>query len=191
MQLRIMTAGLCVLLAATAVQADHQQETRIKIEIDDDGSGAQTFVFDSQDAGFDLQSMLVGESRSITDRNGTTADVRRTERGFELDLNGKTIDLPGMSDESEVGVLIDSDDVDVTKDIKKVKVIQSGAANGITIISGPEINAAARQRIAEALVAAGHDGEIMYIDDESYDGARQAGSKRTVRIIRKEVDATN
>ena len=200
MRHKLFIGSLCALFAAAVVQADHEQKTKIEVAISDDGSSEQRFVFDSQDAGFDLQSMLVGESRSITDRNGTTADVRRTEDGFELDLNGKTIDLPvvqeyeGLHDEHDIDVLVDVDEVDDVKVIKgarKVKVIKSGTADGITIISGPEITAATRQRITEALEAAGLDGDVMYIDDESHDGVQQAGSKRKVRIIRKEVDVTN
>ncbi|MBT8066425.1 MAG: hypothetical protein KJO09_04245 [Gammaproteobacteria bacterium] len=195
MRHKLFIGSLCALLAAAVVHAE--QKTKIEVAISDDDSGEQRFIFDSQDAGFDLQSMLVGESRSITDRNGTTADVRRTEDGFELDLNGKSIDLPvlqehdGVHGEHEVDVLIDVDDVEVTKGTRKIKVIKSGTADGITIISGPEITAATRQRIAEALEAEGLDGEVMYIDDESYDGVQQAGSERKVRIIRKEVDVTN
>ena len=197
MRHKLFIGGLCALLAAADVQAEHEQKTKIEVAISDDASGEQSFVFDSQDAGFDLQSMLVGESRSITDRDGTTADVRRTEDGFELDLNGKTIDLPGLHEyegshgEHEVDVLVDVDDAEASKGARKIKVIKSGTADGITIISGPEIAAATRQQIAEALAAAGHEGEVMYIDDASYDGAQQAGSKRKVRIIRKEVDVTN
>ena len=197
MRHKLFIGSLAALLAATIVQADHEQKTKIEVAISDDASGEQTFIFDSQDAGFDLQSMQVGEIRSITDRNGTTADVRRTEDGFELDLNGKTIDLPviqeydGLHGEHDVNVLVDVDHVDGVKGARKVKVIKSGTADGITIISGPEISAATRQRITEALEAEGLDGEVMYIDDASHDGVQQAGSKRKVRIIRKEVDVTN
>jgi hypothetical protein len=197
---KLFIGGLCALFAAAVVQADHKQETKIKVEINDDGSGEQTFVFDSQDAGFDLQSMQVGETRSVTDRNGTTANIRRTEDGFELDLNGKTLELPdmqtheGMHREHDVQVLIDSDDVDIAKGaekVKKIKVMRSGAANGVTIISGSEIDTATRERIAEVLKDSGHKGEIMYIDDESLAGEHQAGARREVRVIRKEVDVTN
>ena len=197
MRLRILTGGLFALLAAAVVQADHKQETKIKIEINDDGSGEQTFVFDSQDAGFDLHSMLVGESRSITDRNGATADVRRTEDGFELDLNGKTIELPGLREydglhgEHEVEVLVDTDDAMTEKRVKKVKIVKSGGPDGVTIISGSTIDAATRKQIEETLGAGGHEGEVLYIDDESHDVMQQAGGKHEVRIIRKEVDVTN
>jgi hypothetical protein len=200
MRHKLFIGGLCALFAAAIVQADHKQETKIKVEISDDGSGDQTFVFDSEDAGFDLQSMQVGESRSVTDRNGTTADVRRTEGGFELDLNGKTLELPdiqthdGMHGEHDVEVLVDIDDADNAKGakkVKKIKVMKSGAADGVTIISGGEIDTATRERIAEALQDSGHKGEIMYIDDESLAGEHQAGARREVRVIKKEVDVTN
>ena len=141
-------------------QAGEQQRTRIEIAIDDDAASEQSFVFDSQDAGFDLQSMLVGESRSVTDRSGSTADIRRTEDGFEIDVNGKTIDLPdmhghdGAQGEHEIELMMDDTDADRVA-IKKVRMIKSDSANGVTIISGSEIGPETRERIAEALKEAG------------------------------------
>jgi hypothetical protein len=197
MRIRSFIAGLCAVLLAATVQADHEQKTKIKIAISDDGAEEQTFVFDSQDAGFDLQSLQVGEVRSITDRNGTTANVRRTDDGFELDLNGKTIELPvlhehdGMHGEHKVEVHVDSDDTMKDKRVKKVKIVKSGGPDGVTVISGSAIDDATRARIEEALGAAGHEGEVLYIDDDSHGGMQQAGGKREVRIIKKEVDVTN
>jgi len=197
MRIKSFIAGLCAVLVAATVQADHEQKTKIKIAISDDGAEQQTFVFDSQDAGFDLQSLQVGEVRSITDRDGTTADVRRTEDGFELDLNGKTIELPGLHEhdgmhgEHDVEVLVDTDEAMTGKRVKKVKIVKSGGPDGVTIISGSTIDAATRARIEEALGTAGHEGEVLYIDDESHDGMQQADGKREVRIIRKKVDVTN
>ena len=189
-----ITAGLCALLMTVQASAGEQQQTRIEIAIDDDADGQQSFVFDSEDAGFDLSSMLVGESRSVTDRAGNTADLHRTADGFQLAFDGKTIELPGltgdhaMHGEHQVEVLADGDDVDV---VKEIRMIRSGSADGVTIISGSEIDAETRERIAEVLKGAGHDGEIAYIDSAFHDGEHQAGSKRKVRVIRREVDVTN
>ena len=190
---RSIAAGLCALLVVNA-SAGEQQKTRIEIAIDDDSNEQTSFVFDSEDAGFDLQSMLVGESRSITDRSGNTADLRRTEDGFQLDIGGKTIELPGLAGdhavhgEHAVKVLADGSDVDV---VKEIRMIKSGSADGVTIVSGSEIDAATRERIAEVLKDAGHSGEIVYIDGAFHDGEHQASGKHEVRIIKKEVDETN
>ena len=197
MNIKSIAAGVLALLAATA-QAGEDQKTRIEIALDDDTSGKQSFVFDSQDAGFDLQSMVVGESRSITDRSGNTADLRRTESGFEIDIGGKTIELPnvaaheGRHGEHAVELLVDGSDVVVAKDVKQVRVMKSHGTDGVTIISGKAIDAATRQRIAEVLSASGNPGEITFIDgSDLHDGEHQAGTRQEVRIIKKEVDVTN
>lgn len=193
MKFRSIAAVICALLVLDA-NAGEQHKTRIEIAVDDDASGQQSFVFDSEDAGFDLQSMLVGESRSITDRAGNTADLRRTEDGFQLDIGGNTVDLPdltgdhAMHGEHEVKVLADGGDVNVTKEIRMIK---SDSTDGVTIISGGEIDAATRERIADVLEDAGHGSEIVYIDGAFHDGEHQASGKREVRIVKKEVDVTN
>ena len=197
MNYRKSVAAVCGLLLAAAVQAGEQQHTRIEIAIDDDAASEQSFVFDRQDAGFNLQSMLLGESRSVTDRSGSTADIRRTEDGFEIDVNGRTIDLPdmhghdGAQGEHEIELMMDDTDAD-TVAIKKVRMIKSDSANGVTIISGSEIGPETRERIAEALRSAGQDGEVVYLDgSELHNDDHQAHGSREVRIIRKEVDVTN
>jgi len=77
--------------------------------------------------------------------------------------------------------------------IKDVKVIRSDNADGVTVISGSEIDPATRERITDALEASGQDGEIRYIDGSEFDvdADSQAHGRREVRIISKEVDVTN
>ena len=57
-------------------------------------------MFDSDDAGFDLQSMAVGETRAVTDASGNVANISRTEEGFEIEVAGETIVLgdPDLGD---------------------------------------------------------------------------------------------
>lgn len=203
MKFSLVSATACILLVAAASQAGEERKSRIEIAIDDDTTGEQLFVFDSEDTGFDLQSMVVGESRNITDRFGNTADLRRTEKGFELDLDGKTIEIPtfdvedmhelgGIHDEHEVKMLIGGSDKVVVTDIDEVRVLKSDSADGITIISGSEIDTATRERIEEALSASGRDGKVTYIDgSDLHDGEHQANRTSKVRIIKKRVDVTN
>jgi len=203
MNFSLVSAVACTLLVAAASQAGEGRKSRIEIAIDDDTTGEQSFVFDSEDAGFDLQSMLVDESRNITDRFGNTADLRRMETGFELDLNGKTIEIPtfevgdmpgldGIHDEHEVRMLIGDSDKVVVTDIDAVRVLKSDSIDGITIISGSEVDAATRERIEEALSASGRDAKVTYIDgSDLHDDEHQANRTSKVRIIKKRVDVTN
>ncbi|MBT8103807.1 MAG: hypothetical protein KJO95_12610 [Gammaproteobacteria bacterium] len=185
------------LIGAAAIAAE-EQRTRIKIAVDDDAAGQQTFQFDSQDAGFDLQSMAVGESRTVTDTSGSVADVRRTEDGFELDFKGETIKLDdlqghdGRHVEHDVDMHFDGGDSDGVK-VKKIKMIKTDGAEGVTVISGTEIDAETRKRIQDVLTSAGQDGEVHFIDgsDMNVEGHTQAHGKREIRIIEKEMDVTN
>ena len=186
-------------MGAAAV-AGEEYRTRIEIAVEDDASGQQAFHFDSQDAGFDLHSMAVGATRTVTDRSGTTADIRRTADGFEFDVNGRIIDLkdlhePGVHGEHEVEMHVDDGDHDVSvvKDVRKVKMIKTDNSDGVTVISGKEIDEATRERIREALRSAGQNDEVLFIDGREFDAdiEAQTHGNHEVRVIRKEIDVTN
>lgn len=194
-------------LIASAAIAGEEQRTRIEIDVDSDAAGHQTFKFDSKDAGFNLQDMAVGETRVLTDESGSTAQVIRTEDGFELDINGEKIDISDlhamngphsghkmMMHVNADGHAADIDtDVVIDKDVRKVKIVRSGDTEDVTIISGSAIDEATRQRIREALESSGQSGEVVFIDSSEFDvdGETQAHGKREVRIIKKKVDVTN
>ena len=82
MNLRAVAVLFWTCLIGTAAIAGEERRTRIEIAVDDDASGQQSFLFDSQAAGFDLEGMVVGETRTLTDEFGQTADLRRTDDGF-------------------------------------------------------------------------------------------------------------
>jgi hypothetical protein len=204
MNSRALVVFFWACLIGTAAVAGEERQTRIEIAVDDDASGEQSFVFDSQDAGFDLHSLAVGESRTLTDKSGNIADVRRTADGFEFDVNGKTInvdDMPavdgrhGEHGTHEIEMRGEDTDLTVTKakGVKKVKIIKTGDAEGVTVISGREIDAATRERIQEVLKSAGQDGEIQFIDGSELnaDGGAEMHGRHEVRIIKKEIDVTD
>ena len=185
-------------LMATSAIAGEEHRTRIKIEVDDDASGQQSFSFDSLDAGFDLDSMAVGETRTLTDRAGNMADVRRTDNGFEFDINGETIELDdfrtadGLRGEHDINIHVDQSGADPIA-VKKVKMIRTDDSDGVTIISSGQIDAATRERVREALESGGQKGDVLFIDGSELDvhSGSQAHRKHEVRIIKKEVDVTN
>lgn len=201
MNLRTITVFFWACLVGTAAVAGDEQRTRIEIAVEDDTSGQQTFHFDSQEAGFDLHSMAIGETRTVTDRSGKTADIRRTADGFAFDVNGETIDLEelhkinGMHGEHEIEMHIDDADSDVTvvKDVRKIKMIKTDTSDGITVISGRDIDEATRERIREALRATGHDDEVLFVDSREFEADIdiQTHGSHKVRVIRKEIDVTN
>lgn len=198
MKFKTFSVLLLASLLATAAIAGEEHRTRIEILVDDDASDHQTFLFDSQDAGFDLHSMAVGETRSLTDASGNVADVRRTDDGFEFDINGKTIDLKDLHEIDgvhDIEMHIDDIDTDVVavKGVRKVKLIKIDDDNSVTVISSGEIDTATRDRIREVLESSSQDGDVLFIDGSKFDvdGDAQVHGNHEVRIIRKRVDVTN
>jgi len=201
MNFRALVVFFWVCLIGTAAVAGEERQMHIEIAVDDDASGEQTFIFDSQEAGFDLHSLAVGESRTLTGRSGNTVDVRRTDDGFEFDVNGKTIKVDGMPDvddmhgRHEIEMFVDDSNssVDDVRKIKKIKMIKTDHATGVTVISDQEIDAATRERIQEVLKSAGQKGDVLFIDGSEFDGdgGAEIHGRHEVRIIKKEVDVTN
>lgn len=183
-------------LLATAAVAGEEHRTHIEIAVEDDGSGERSFFFDSDDAGFDLQSLAVGETRAVTDASGNVANVSRTEAGFEVEVAGETISLGDLGTEDDFAMHMhdDAHAVDVDTDVviegsKQIRIVRKGdAADNVTVISGDAIDAATRQRIRDALASAGMDTEVEFIDSTEFD---TNGARKEVRIIRKELDVTN
>jgi hypothetical protein len=117
-------------VVSLAALASEQRRMHVEIEIDDDGGAAQAFSFNSDQAGFDLQQMQVGESQTITDASGNAALVTRTEAGFQFDVDGKTIDIPDHKSAHGLIVIDEVEDVDtdvrVMKEVRKIKIMESG-----------------------------------------------------------------
>ena len=182
-------------LLATAAVDGEEHRTHIKIAVDDDGSGQQSFMFDSDDAGFDLQSLAVGETRAVTDASGNVANVSRTEAGFEVEVAGEIISLGDLGAEQDFAMHLhdDAHAVDVDTDVvidgaRQIRIVKTGNVDNVTIISGGAIDEATRQRIREALASAGEDNEVEFIDSTEINSN---GARKEVHIIRKEIDVTN
>lgn len=179
-------------LLATAAVAGEEQRTTIKIEIDEEDKGHRSFKFDSEDAGFNLHDMAVGETRELTGESGNTAQVTRTEDGFVLDVDGEKIDLSDLHDADEARVVhmkINGDHKKMKKH-KKVRMIRTDDDDAVTIISGRAIDEETRERIREVLESAGQDGEVVFIDSSELQ-AGGAHGRHEVRVIKKDVDVTN
>ena len=200
MKLKTPMLFFWVVLIAGAAIAGEERQTRIEIVVEDDTTGGQSFLFDSEDAGFDLHSLAVGETRTLTDRHGSSADIRRTDDGFQFDVNGKTIDLMSPPHDEKHGshmleLLVDNADSDVVviKDARNVEVIESDTADSVTVISSGEIDSATRERIREALQASGMNNEVRFIDSSelSVDANSKLHGDHGVRIIKRETTVTN
>lgn len=169
---------------AGAVYAGEMEHREVVIAVAaDDADGEFKFKFNSDDTGFDLDDLQVGESRSITGESGETALITREEDGFSIDVNGKTIKMPHFEGDHGSRVWISGDtaeDVDV-----HVFKSHEGPTDGTVIISGTTIDEATRALIQSTLESAGHGGEVTFIDRES-----RHGGERHVKIIKKHIEKT-
>jgi len=161
-----------VLFAATAYAGDKEHQ-KIRIEmVSDDGETHLTL--DTDDLGFKLRDMQLGENRSVVDKEGRTVLITRLEDGYSFDVDGKTIDMPlfGAHDEHHKNV-----DVRLMHDDMRHKAMMDG--EGVVIISGKEIDAATQEVIRSALTAAGHK-EVHFADGH-------AGGPHQVRVVKEVV----
>lgn len=190
MTLRTFTVFLWVCLIGTAAIASEEQRIHIKIAVDGDGQDHQVIEFDGLDADIDLQSLAVGESKTLTDTGGKEVTVTRTENGVEFDVDGEKIEIDhlpgGMHGEHDIDIEIDGREIH-----KEVRVIKTDSSDGVTIISGHEIDAEARAKIEEILKNAGENGDVMFIDGSELHDDMQAHENREVLIIKKETNVTN
>jgi len=191
---------LWAFLIGTAAIAGEEHRTHIKIAVDGEGKDHQVIEFDGQDADIDLESLAVGESKTLTDKSGKEVTVSRTKKGLVFGVDGETIeidhmlgDLHDVDDVHDIDIEIDGHDMDkvVVKKHKNVRVIKTDSSDGVTIISSNEIDADTRARIEEVIREADADGEVTFIDGSELGDDMQAHETREVRIIKTEQDVTN
>ena len=111
-----------------------QEEHRVKIEVfaDDDSGNASHVRIDSEDLGFSLHDMQVGENQAIVDDEGRTILVTREADGFRFDVDGKTVSVPMLYGEHDDMTIVHGDhseDIDVEVDtvsegVHKVRVVK-------------------------------------------------------------------
>jgi len=190
----LVVSFFAFMLGAAAL-AGEEYRTQIEVAIDDDQSGEQHFRFDSQDAGFNLHDMQVGESRTITSESGQTAFVLRTEDGFEFEVDGRKIDMGDFGDvhgftmgHGDTLVNVD-ENIHMAHKIKVVKIDGDDADNGVTVITGNSLDETTQQQIRDVLSSSGHTGEVTFIDANNAHGDH--ASMERVHIIKQEVDVTN
>ncbi len=120
-----------LMLSAAAMASEKQRHIQIRVDVQDShDSEIQSFRFDSDVAGFDLEALQLGESRAYVDEDGNNLFVVRTEDGFDFDINGRKISLP---DFTRGDMIIMSDDAEMHSEkhvIRKVKIIKMDSDDG-------------------------------------------------------------
>jgi hypothetical protein len=146
MNIRQITAIAAITLLACGALAGQEHHTKMEIKVvSDDGDGETRLVLDSDELGFSLHDMQVGENQSIVDREGRPVLITRTAEGFEFEVDGKTIQMPNIEDGHAM------------RKHPGGPTHAMATRDDVMIISGKEIDEATKQIIREALAAAGHD----------------------------------
>ena len=176
---------LATILFATAAYSGEKEHHKVEIKvIADDGDGETYLALDSDDLGFNLHDMEVGENRSIVDKEGRSILVTRGEESFSFDIDGKTIEIPAF--EGHGGGDVWASKVDHVEDIN-VHVMHDGMApnvmiddEAVMIFSGKAIDEATQQIIRTALESAGHENVHFAGGDD--------GGPHGVHVVKKVVE---
>ena len=102
MKAKNMISLVAASVLASAALAGEEMQTKMKmVVVDGDADGEVRLELDSDELGFDLHDMQVGENQSIVDSQGRNVLVTREEDGFSFDIDGKKIRLPAFDGEHE------------------------------------------------------------------------------------------
>lgn len=173
----LTTVFMLVLLAVAGTVCAGEERHELKIVLSGDRDGDEVRVeLDSDDLGFELDELQVGESRSVIDSQGRPVLITRTEDGFAFDVEGRTIEMPAMPAHGGAH--------DVEHDVVIQRESEAQQAPGdIMVLSGTPIDAATQEAIRSLLETAGHAGPVRFIDHPA-----PSGAERRVRIVEKRVE---
>ncbi len=151
-----------LMLSAATLASEQHRQIKVLIEAGEGHDGEmQLFRFDSDEAGFDLDVLQLGESRAYVDAEGNNLYVVRTEDGFDFDLNGRKISLPDFSKHGDITMMHAGDETHVVRSVQKIKLISGDDIDGLDL-----------------------DIELNF-DDMDIHGDHE------IHVIKKEVDVTN
>ena len=177
--------ALLVGLAGSAMAGD---EAKMNMAIDmlgENGVNGKHFKFNSDDLGFDLDEMQVGESRSIVDESGQSILVTRGEEGFSLNIDGETIELPHLRGGDHGGMhwIPNGEDSDINVHVMRdIDVTRTSAMSGTMILSPKPIDGATQQAIKSLLESAGYGSEVNFVDHEGAEN-RNVMIKKVKRVV--------
>lgn len=188
----IALAGFLTIAGVSLAGEDEVVEYKIAIA-HNEGDGEMMVSLDSSDMGFNMHDMQEGETRSIVDESGRNILITRTADGFDLNVDGKTVELPDISGGEHGMVWVDGEhhesvDVQVLHEGSMMTSATAdfiGGPGGITILSGGAIDNATQEGIRSLLMSAGHSSEVVFIDRESaHSGAHG------MKVITKNIEVT-
>lgn len=194
--LKLVALGLTLIFSAAAL-ADVEEEHEMNIVVQGmSGDDSTSLHWVSDDSGFDMQNMQVGETHSIIDESGRSVLITRQEDGFEFNIDGKKMVVPDMG-EHGWALTGGSDfttnvDVEIIADHQMMSAHEAGSvaimsggpheASGVTIISHEPLDESVKESIKSVLLSAGRDDGVTFIDGSGDSDGHQ------VRIIKKQIE---
>ena len=185
---KLLLAFTSASLVSLAI-AGEEMTTRIAIKMaDHEMYGITSLVLDSDEIGFNLHDMQEGENRSVVDESGRTILITREADGYSLNVDGKTIKMPLFDGGHHGAVWIGEGDMDRNVEMHVMHdsstAVASPMMDGVMILSGKPVDEATQRAITSMLEAAGHGGDVRFVDRES------SGGIHGMKIIEKRVGVT-
>ena len=187
-----ITVFSVVLASGLAIADDVEVKKEIKVVVAGDGDAVEWV---SSGTDLDLDSLAVGETRTIENESGEPITVTRTAEGLSFDINGEAITIPdidangphmafvghgGDHENIDIRVIRKDGDGDMQFVGHDAVAIQSHHPEGITIISGNALDDSVKESIRSVLISAGLDDEVRFIDSSHH-------GEHRVRVIEKKV----
>ena len=175
MNIRNGIYGVLLIGLAGSAMADGEANMNMAIEVvGDDATTGKHFMIKSDDLGFELEDLQIGESRSIVDESGQNILVTRVEEGFSFNIDGETIEMPDFQSGEHGGIQwVAKGDEDVNIHvIRDVNVATMREISGTMVMSSTPIDAVTQQAIKSLLESAGYGSEVNFIDHEGAEDRR-------------------
>jgi hypothetical protein len=188
----IVAAGLLFASAGRASDSNAMWESQRELQVviaEDDAAGGEPIRIElsGEELGFDLQELQLGESRAVVDSAGRSILITRTDKGYDFEVDGRTISMPAFGHHAEgIGI------VDLAEDEFDVEVMNSGMAfttagpAGITVITPHPLDENTQASVRSVLQAAGHNQAVTFIDQSTMPQMHSTGA-HAIKVIKKEV----
>jgi len=139
-----------IAMSSLTISASETQERHVMIKIDKtDGDEAMVDLsVDGFEEVFSMPDLEVGESKTITTESGKTITLYKTEKGLSVEVDGKKIELPGLSG-------------NLAAHIQRSMPLHTMVEDNVQI-SGVELDDNQKQIIQNAFIAAGIEKKISF-----------------------------
>ena len=186
----LLATGLLCASLAFAGEPEVKWVTKIAIA-EDDGTGHEPTVLElsSDDLGFSLHDLQIGESRAVVDDAGRNILITRTSDGYDFDVDGKTVSMPALEGDGSFMQVVDLSDADFDVEFTGDEAhVMHSASNGITIIASSPIDDATQASIRSVLQSAGRTEPVTFVEAPSFHGATKSVHK--IKVVKANASTT-